>query len=120
MCVLCWQFLTDDHWTDWQFASAETAVTGTPGSERERARRRARQHRTRLLNGLLGHYGLRLDDWQSRSYVLSDRKGKTVLIHDLGALWPAAQQLAGRCLDPLDPWLLAALEQQGTSREPSR
>jgi hypothetical protein len=61
---------------------------------------------------------LRLDDWQSRSYVLSDRKGKTVLVQDLGTLWPAAQQLVGRRLDPLDPWLLGVLDQQGTASEP--
>ena len=81
------------------------------GSDHERQRRRARQHRAQVLNQILSHYGLRLDDWHSRSYVLSDRKGKTVLVQDLGALWPAAQQLAGRPLDPLDPRLLAALRQ---------
>ena len=41
---------------------------------------------------------MRLDDWHSRSYVLSDRKGKTAIVQDLGALWPTAQQLAGRPL----------------------
>ena len=51
--------------------------------------------------------------------MLSDRKGKTVLVQDLGALWPAAQQLAGRRLDPLDPWLLDVLDQQGAASEPA-
>jgi hypothetical protein len=118
MCVLCWQFLTEDHWTDWRFDHGETAATGTAGSDRERARRRDRYHRTRVLNRILGLYGLRLDDWHSRSYVLSDRKGKTVLVQDLGALWPAAQQLTGRCLDALDPWLLERLEQPDGASEP--
>lgn len=109
MCVLCWQFLTDNHWTDQQFMAGDTA-TAMAGSDAERARRRARQQRVQVLNQILGLYGLRLDDWHSRSYVLSDRKGKTVLVQDLGALWPAAQQMAGRRLDPLDPWLLTALQ----------
>jgi len=118
MCVLCWQFLTEDHWTDRQFDDGESTTIGTAGSDRERARRRARHHRTRVLNRILIHYGLRLDDWQSRSYVLSDRKGRTVIVQDLGALWPAAQQLAGRCLDPLDPTLLEVLATHGGASEP--
>ena len=109
MCVLCWQFVTEEHWTDRQADAGDSAAMGTAGSDRERARRRARHHRIRVLNHILSHYGLQLDDWQSRSYVLSDRKGKTMLVSDLGALWPAAQQLVGRCLDPLDPWLLERL-----------
>ncbi len=119
MCVLCWQFLTEDHWTDRRFDDGETAATGSVSSDGERARRRARHHRTRLLNCLLSHYGLRVDDWQSRSYMLSDRKGRAVIVQDLGALWPAAQQLAGRCLDPLDPWLLEMLDQHGGASEPA-
>jgi hypothetical protein len=110
MCVLCWQFLTEVHWTDRQ-SDHRDATTGTAGSDHERARRRDRYQRLRVLNRVLAPYGLQLADWQSRSYMLSDRKGKTVLVQDLGALWPAAQQLAGRRLDPLDPWLLEALHQ---------
>jgi hypothetical protein len=71
-----------------------------------------------VLNQILTHYGLRLDDWHSRSYVLRDRKGKTAMVQDLGALWPTAQQLAGRPLDPLDPWLLARLSHPPAAREP--
>jgi hypothetical protein len=119
MCVLCWQFLTEEHWTDRWVDDEASADTGTAGSDRERARRRARHHRIGVLNRILSPYGLRLDDWQSRSYVLGDRKGKTVLVQDLGALWPAAQQLAGRRLDPLDPWLLDVLDQQDAASEPT-
>jgi hypothetical protein len=61
------------------------------------------------LNRILGYYGLSLDNWQNRHYVLSDRKGRSEMVTDLGGLWPAAAQLLGRPLDPLDPQLLAAL-----------
>lgn len=118
MCVLCWQFLSEAHWAEQVSEAEDTAATGPVGSRREGARRRDRYHRTRLLNQILSHYGLRLDDWHSRSYLLSDRKGSTVLVADLGALWPAAQQLARRRLDPLDPQFLAAMGQQGPTREP--
>ena len=108
MCVLCWQFITTEHWTEQRFNDRDATVTA--GGESERARRRAWQHRTQVLNQILGCYGLRLDIWQSRHYLLSDRKGKTLMVQDLGALWPAAQQLAGHALDPLDAQLLEALE----------
>ena len=117
MCVLCWQFLSEGHWTEEVFEEEDNAATGTVGSARERARRRDRYQRTRILNQILGHYGLHLDDWHSRSYILSDRKGSTVLVRDLGEIWPAAQQLTRRRLDPLDPQLLAALGQPATTRE---
>jgi hypothetical protein len=119
MCVLCWQFLGEGHWTEQVFEAEGNAAPGTVGSTRERARRRDRYQRTRILNQILRHYGLRLDDWHSRSYVLSDRKGSTVLVRDLGEIWPAAQQLARRRLDPLEPQFLAALGQPDATREPA-
>ena len=44
-----------------------------------------------------------LSDWQADSYVLATRTGKSELVADLAALWPTAEKLAGRRLDPLDP-----------------
>jgi hypothetical protein len=90
MCALCGVLLTS-HW-----------------AERESGRRE-RVFRVRLLNRVLAHYGLALGDWSSRVYVLRDRKGKAVVVGDLGGLWTAAEVLAGRPLDPLDPELVAAL-----------
>jgi len=90
MCALCGVLLTS-HW-----------------AERESGRRE-RVFRVRLLNRVLAHFGLELGDWSGRVYVLRDRKGKAVVVGDLGALWTAAEALAGRPLDPLDPELVAAL-----------
>jgi len=58
---------------------------------------------------VLGHFGLELGDWGGRVYMLRDRKGKTAVVDDLGSLWAAAEALAGRPLDPLDPALVAVL-----------
>jgi hypothetical protein len=58
---------------------------------------------------VLDVYGLRLDDWSGRVWVLRDRKGRTVVVDNLGAVWVEAEKLAGRPLDPLDPDLVAAL-----------
>jgi hypothetical protein len=71
--------------------------------------RRARIARVGLLNLVLGHFGLGLSDWGGRVYVLRDRKGRSEVVADLGTLWQAAERLAGRRLDPLDPDLLQAI-----------
>jgi hypothetical protein len=90
MCALCGALLTS-HW----------AETGSG--------RRERVFRARLVNRVLAHFGLELTDWAGRVYLLRDRKGKTAVVDDLGGLWAAAERLAGRPLDPLDPDLLASL-----------
>ena len=71
--------------------------------------RRARALRLKLLNRVLAHFGLRLDEWAGRVYVLRDRTGRTAVVDDLSAIWREAERLAGRPLDPLDPELLASL-----------
>lgn len=90
MCALCGVLLTS-HW-----------------AERDSGRRE-RLFRVRLLNRVLVHFGLELADWSGRVYTLRDRKGRTAVVDDLGGLWVAAAELAGRPLDPLDPKLVAAL-----------
>jgi hypothetical protein len=90
MCALC-GVLISDHW-----------------AEREGGRR-ARILRLQLLNRVLGHFGLRLDDWSGRVYVLRDRTGRTAVVDDLGSIWVEAERLLGRPLDPLDPALVRAL-----------
>jgi hypothetical protein len=89
MCALCGVLLSD-HWA-------------------ESGGRRGRALRVALVNRVLGHYGLRLDDWSGRTYVLRDRKGRSSIVSDLGSLWAEAERLCGRRLDPLDPALVAAL-----------
>jgi hypothetical protein len=90
MCGLCGVLLSE-HWAE------------------EGEARRARVLRTGLLNRVLGHFGLRLDDWAGRVYVLRDRTGRTAVVTDLGSLWVEAERLLGRPLDPLDPALVDAL-----------
>jgi hypothetical protein len=90
MCALC-GVLLDDHW-----------------AERDGGRR-GRALRVGLVNRVLGHFGLRLDDWAGRVYVLRDRKGRSVVVDNLGVLWTEAATLAGRPLDPLDADLVRSL-----------
>jgi hypothetical protein len=90
MCSLC-NVLVNDHWAE------------------QEGGRRGRVFRVRLLNRVLGFYGLRLDDWSGRVWVLRDSKGRSVVVRDLGSLWLEAEKLTGRPLDPLDPKLVASL-----------
>ena len=71
--------------------------------------RRARVLRLRLLNRVLSHYGLRLDEWAGRVYILRDQTGRSAVVEDLGSIWREAELLARKQLDPLDPDLLLRL-----------
>ena len=80
---------------------------GTTLIAAERTGRRARVIRTTLLERILARFGLGVREWAGQ-YVVSDGKGRTEVAADLAGLWAAAERLAGRPLDPLDPLLLDA------------
>jgi hypothetical protein len=111
MCVLCGQdFVAQVHWTDRHLEDrARAAAPGSDPVAYQGDRRRDRAHRVVLTNEILCHYGLKLDDWGGSKYVIRDRKGRSEIVQDLGSLWPAAERLAGRALDPLDPTLRQVL-----------
>ncbi len=102
MCGLCGVFGDATHWSE--SSAHRSAFSGTLPT-----RRAERLARVRLANSVLRHYGLTLADWQGNAYVLKTRTGRSELIDSLGALWPAAERLAGRECDPLDAGLLARL-----------
>lgn len=105
MCSLCGVLGTEDQWTD---ASARPETFG----ERHirRPRRQERFERIALANRILEHYRLTLGDFQGQSYVLRSATGRQELVPNLVGMWVAAERLAGRPCDPLDPDLIAALE----------
>ncbi len=110
MCVLCGEFVAQPHWTDRHVEDrARAAGAGTGGFDYHRERRRGRVRRASLANEVLTYYGLEVRDWDGSKYLLSDKKGRSALVQDLGSLWPAATKLAGRAPDPLDPALQTAL-----------
>ena len=111
MCVLCGQdFVAQVHWTDRHLEDrARAPAPGSDPTEYQRDRHRERDHRIALTREVLRHFGLKLDDWGGSKYVIRDRKGRSEIVQDLGSLWPAAERLAGRALDPLDPTLRQVL-----------
>jgi hypothetical protein len=98
MCALCGAFGTAEHWTD-----RPGAGDGPPPIVE-------RLKKADAANALLSIYGLKLSEWGGR-YMLTSRTGKTAAVDHFGALWPAAEKLAGRPCDPLDPQTIAALEE---------
>ncbi|ATN36709.1 hypothetical protein ACO34A_23260 (plasmid) [Rhizobium sp. ACO-34A] len=107
MCSLCGVLGGAEHWSD---AAARPGVF-TRNVERI-DRRRERANRVAAANRILAAYALTLSDWQGSSFVLANKTGKSEVIEDLGHLWPAAERMIGRPCDPLDPGLVARLEDE--------
>src|SRR5262245_3596935 len=106
VCILCGQLIADIDWTERRFDSSH--VESGVG---ERTRRQARARRAKIVRMVLGHYGLEFhDDWSATTYVVANKKGASELARNIGEVWPKAELLTGRLLDPLDPELVAALE----------
>ena len=111
MCILCGEFVSRIHWTE-KHAEDRTRAPSLDARTRDayrRERRRERVRRTSVANEVLRFYGLKVQEWSGTKYVLKDGKGRSAIVQDLGSLWPEAQKLAGRPLDPLDPALQEAL-----------
>jgi hypothetical protein len=105
MCALCGTLGGDEHWTD---AVARDGVYTRNADPVQRRLERAR--RVRVANRALRPFGLRLSDWQGKSFLLATLTGKSEIVGDLGHLWPVAERLSGRTCDPLDPEFLARLD----------
>jgi hypothetical protein len=106
VCLLCGVLGGNEHWAD---AVARPGVYTRNFSPVERRRERA--HRVRIANQVLARFGMVLADWQGTSFLLSTRTGASIIIEDLGHLWPAAERLSGRLCDPLAPPFIESLEQ---------
>jgi hypothetical protein len=102
MCSLCGILGADGHWTDMVAEPAAGRASGT--------RRNDRLQRCALANRVLAQYQLKLADFEGQSYVLRSATGRFEIVPDLIGMWAAAERLAGRPCDPLDPALITALE----------
>ena len=101
MCGLCGVFSAATHWTD---------ASASPGAKAQRTRRHDRLHRAAIANKVLKFYGLKLADWSGTAYILSNQTGQSQIIDNIAALWPAAEALRKRELDPLDGRLIESIE----------
>jgi hypothetical protein len=104
MCALCGVFGGKGHWSDTAAAPAVFANRTEP-----QTRGRERQARTRLLNTVLKHHGIVVKDWSGSSYLLTGPTGRTAIVDNIADIWPAAEGLAGRTVDPLDEHYLTTI-----------
>lgn len=112
MCILCGELVSSFHWSDESFRTQNATISV---NENARERKRARLKRVKLLNEILCFYGLKIEDWQGSKFVLSDKKGQSVIVNDLGDLWDKARDLAKRNIDALDTNLLEFLRQKNNN-----
>ena len=110
MCSLCGILGGNNHWAD---------TSSNPTSFGDRARQvtwhRERQDRTRLINKVIGRYGLTVSDWSGNAFVVRSHTGKSVIADNLSQIWDAADKINGSPCDPLDPDLIRLLSENGKS-----
>ena len=80
----------------------DRCVGAARGFRPQTTRRQERLARIALAI-ILRHYGLKLGDFEGRSYVLRSATGRTELVPHLAGMWSAADGLAARPCDPLAP-----------------
>jgi hypothetical protein len=102
MCSLCAALGGSRYWTD--AAGHEAFSHG--GKVTIRAER---EERVRLLNRIVGFYGLAVRDWGGSSYVLESASGQRSNVYTLSGIWSQLDEAIGKPCDPLDPALLEYL-----------
>jgi hypothetical protein len=55
------------------------------------------------LNLVLKEVEVSCEDWDGEALMLYDKAGRSKIALTLNDVWPAAEALSGRCIDPLDP-----------------
>lgn len=104
MCAMCGLLSETPHWSD------PAARAGAPAASLVRARNREHLARLAPLNRVLRPFGIRASDWMGSAYVVQGPSGGAEVVADLGGVWPAAERVAGKRLDPLSPAFLDALD----------
>lgn len=109
MCMACGQMFSNIHWSD-------RLKTDEKGFVDQRVLHRTRQMKVSISNKILGYYGLSVRQRAGGGYSVLNKTGRTILCKDFGDLWPQAEALCGKTVDPLDPDFLKYLEAK-TSEE---
>src|SRR2546428_6513029 len=114
MCALCGGLERARHWTD-------RVQRDDPGGDGAASWRQSREAQVALVSRVLGQDGLEVRDWNGHVFVLSNRTGRSEIVLQLAAVWSAVERLWQCRCDPLDPALVARLEQEdGLEGEPRR
>jgi len=106
MCILCGEMISSFHWSDVRFNEKNSLITA---GQYSKERMYSRHKRIKILSKILEFYGLEIKDWQGSKYLLSNKKGRNIIINDLGDLWHKATLLQTIEFDALDMDLLRFL-----------
>lgn len=98
MCEVCAIFGAGEHWSDFGRVRDERFPFDDIQHYRDERRRRIG-----LLNLILADVDVVCEDWDGEALMLFDRSGRSRLAHTLNDVWPAAEYLSGKTIDPLDP-----------------
>ncbi|MEW6124840.1 MAG: hypothetical protein AB1698_19705 [Pseudomonadota bacterium] len=97
MCEVCAIFGAGEHWSDFGRTRDERyPFDDIMHFRKERARRLS------LISRILGKIGATCEDWDGEAVAVHDRSGRFKLAATLNDIWPAAEALTGRRIDPLD------------------
>lgn len=107
MCILCGELTQTLHWSEANLGDTKKEMIV---GEEAGSRAKARIKRVKILQKILGFYGLCIDDWQGSKFILRDKKGNTALANNLADVWQSAQNLTSIQLNPLDSKLLQYLK----------
>lgn len=96
MCEVCAVFGIGRHWSD----AGARADARLPAQDIAHYRVE-RQRRIVLINALLADTGVALRDWDGEAFWVARSDGRGERVANLGGVWPVAERLAGRPIDPL-------------------
>lgn len=102
MCVLCGEMMSAFHWSELDF-----------GINTNDKRKKIRLKQAQIANMILAFYALELKSWQNSKFILSNKKGQSLIIDDITQLWEKASSFCAKELDILDEKLLAFLQNNG-------
>jgi hypothetical protein len=98
MCEVCAIFGAGEHWSDFgRLRDERYPFDGIQHYREERKRR------IQLLNAVLAGVEVGCEDWDGEALMLFDKAGRSKIAQTLNDVWPAAEALSGRRIDPLDP-----------------
>ncbi len=87
MCMACGQMFSSIHWSD-------TLQTDERGFVDQRVLRKTRWDKVRMTNEIMNFYGLSVSE-RPGGYMISNRKGRSVLCKDFGEIWSNVEKLQG-------------------------
>ena len=76
------------------------------------SRRTEGTRRVASANRVLSFRRIKLAEWQGTSCVVSNATGASTMFESFSHLWPEAESLCGRDIDPLDDALIDWMQKQ--------